>query len=57
MTAHVVLRDGRHNFTFWSESFRHALPWLAGRLAGEADPPVAPGGTTQAAASPTPPAQ
>ena len=51
MTAHVVMRDGRHNFTFWSESFRHALPWLAARLAGEPDPPVTSGATSQAAAS------
>jgi S-formylglutathione hydrolase FrmB len=50
MTAHVFIRDGRHNFTFWSDSFRHALPWMAARLAGEPDPVLPPGGTTYAAA-------
>jgi len=49
MTAHLVVRDGRHNFTFWSNCFRHAFPWLAGRLAGEADPPTPPAGPTLAA--------
>ena len=36
MTTHLVVRSGRHNFTFWSDSFRHALPWLVARLTGEA---------------------
>lgn len=40
MTTHLVIRSGRHNFTFWSESFRHALPWLAARLSGEAAAPI-----------------
>jgi hypothetical protein len=51
MAAHVVIRDGRHNFTFWSDSFRHAFPWLAARLTGEPEPAMPPGGTTVAAAS------
>jgi S-formylglutathione hydrolase FrmB len=49
MTAHVVIRDGRHNFTFWSNSFRHAFPWLAARLSGESDPPLPSVGSTVAA--------
>ena len=35
MTTHVVVRSGKHNFTFWSEAFRHALPWLTARLQGD----------------------
>lgn len=38
MVTHLVIRPGKHNFTFWSESFRHALPWLAARLSGEVSP-------------------
>jgi len=38
MATHLVIRPGRHNFTFWSESFRHALPWLAARLTGAGSP-------------------
>ncbi len=38
MTTHLVIRPGNHNFTFWSESFRHALPWLATRLTGDGTP-------------------
>lgn len=40
MTTQLVIRSGRHNFTFWSESFRHALPWLASRLTGDAEKPA-----------------
>jgi hypothetical protein len=57
MTAHVVMRDGRHNFTFWSNSFRHAFPWLAARLSGEPDPPMPSGGSTVAAPPAAPSAQ
>ena len=35
MTTHLVVRSGKHNFTFWSEAFRHALPWLTARLQGD----------------------
>jgi S-formylglutathione hydrolase FrmB len=35
MTTRLVVRSGRHNFTFWSDAFRHALPWLASRLSGD----------------------
>jgi S-formylglutathione hydrolase FrmB len=38
MATHLVIRPGQHNFTFWSESFRHALPWLAARLTGGESP-------------------
>jgi poly(3-hydroxybutyrate) depolymerase len=34
MTTRLVIRSGQHNFTFWSDSFRHALPWLASRFTG-----------------------
>ncbi len=34
MTTRLVIRSGQHNFTFWSEAFRHALPWLASRFTG-----------------------
>jgi S-formylglutathione hydrolase FrmB len=34
MTTHLVIRTGKHNFTFWSDAFRHALPWLTSRLTG-----------------------
>jgi S-formylglutathione hydrolase FrmB len=49
MTAHLVVRDGRHNFTFWSDCLRHSFPWIAARLAGEADPATPLGGPTLAA--------
>src|SRR5204863_215934 len=26
----LVVRPGGHNFDFWRDSFRHALPWAAG---------------------------
>jgi S-formylglutathione hydrolase FrmB len=35
MTTHLVVRSGQHNFTFWSDAFRHALPWLASRFTGD----------------------
>jgi S-formylglutathione hydrolase FrmB len=35
MTTHLVVRSGKHNFTFWSEAFRHALPWLTAHLEGD----------------------
>src|SRR5437763_7991642 len=35
MTTHLVVRSGRHNFTFWSDAFRHSLPWLVTRLQGD----------------------
>jgi S-formylglutathione hydrolase FrmB len=35
MTTHLVVRSGRHNFIFWSDAFRHALPWLVAHLAGD----------------------
>jgi len=35
MTTQLVVRSGRHNFTFWSDAFRHALPWLTAWLQGE----------------------
>ena len=34
MTTHLVIRSGRHNFTFWSNAFRHSLPWMASWLTG-----------------------
>jgi S-formylglutathione hydrolase FrmB len=40
MVTHLVIRPGKHNFTFWSESFRHALPWLAARLTGDEAPTI-----------------
>ncbi|HEV7534407.1 MAG TPA: alpha/beta hydrolase-fold protein, partial [Acidimicrobiia bacterium] len=35
MTTHLVVRSGKHNFTFWSDAFRHALPWLTSWLQGD----------------------
>jgi poly(3-hydroxybutyrate) depolymerase len=37
MTTHLVIRSGKHNFTFWGDAFRHSLPWLASRLTGDLD--------------------
>ena len=42
MTTHLVVRGGRHNFTFWSDAFRHALPWLVTRLQGDGSVASAP---------------
>ena len=47
MTTHVVIRSGKHNFTFWSDAFRHSLPWLVARLSG-----VDSDGTTPVASGP-----
>lgn len=30
----IVLRGGIHNFTFWSDSLKHAQPWLIGQVFG-----------------------
>jgi pimeloyl-ACP methyl ester carboxylesterase len=30
--THLVVRQGGHNYGFWTVAFRNALPWLAGRL-------------------------
>ena len=27
----VIERTGQHNFLFWRDAFRHALPWVAAR--------------------------
>jgi S-formylglutathione hydrolase FrmB len=35
MTTQLVVRSGKHNFTFWSDAFRHSLPWLVAWLHGE----------------------
>ena len=35
MTTNLVVRSGKHNFTFWSDAFRHSLPWLVSWLHGE----------------------
>jgi S-formylglutathione hydrolase FrmB len=41
MTTDLVVRPGKHNFTFWSEAFRHSLPWLVERLTGAQSVPSA----------------
>jgi hypothetical protein len=34
----AILGAGRHNFFFWHDAFRQALPWLAARLGVSGSP-------------------